>query len=170
MISLKPDQDNVRGTTIAVDATDNMSFILVVDYGMDVTSSASSTDTSGIGDGDLSIVGDAHATLQVDNTAAATDATLAITRVADDASKFEVVVTPGLYPDTDTAATATNDDTLTFTIRLPAGGLFSLQQLLRGAGVDPVTVPGGPSLQSDRYDFTLVKGVTRGYGGSKCTD
>ena len=153
VITLKSGQTNVRGNMIALDATTNTTFTLVVDYGMDVTDSASSTDTSGVL-GDLSIDDTAHATLQVDSTVTA-DAGLEITRVADDASMFEVVVTPGLYPNADTAAD-TNDDTLTFRIQLPAGGLFSLQTTEIGTGVDPVTVPGGESLASEVYSFTLV--------------
>ncbi|MDE0315127.1 MAG: lamin tail domain-containing protein [Candidatus Poribacteria bacterium] len=156
VITLKSGQDNVRGTMIALDATTNTTFTLVVDFGMDVTTGATNTDTTGIADGDLTIADAAHTTLQVDNTAA-TDAGLAITRVADDASMFEVVVTPGLYPDADTADTATNDDTLMFRIQLPAGGLFSLQTIEIINAVDPVNVPGGASLGSDLYTYTLVK-------------
>ncbi len=155
VITLKSGQTNVRGNMIALDATTNTTFTLVVDYGMDVTGAADNTDTSGVLDTDLSIGADDHATLQVDNNAAA-DAGFAITRVVGDASMFEVVVTPGLYPNADTAATATNDDTLTFRIQLPAGGLFSLQTTEIGTGVDPVTVPGGASLASALSVFTLV--------------
>ena len=155
VITLKSGQDNVRGNMIALDATTNTTFTLVVDYGMDVTSSASSTDTTGVADADLTIGSSAYTTLQVDNTAA-TGATLAITRVADDASMFEVVVTPGLYPNADTAAEATNDDTLMFRIQLPAGGLFSLQTLEDVGTVNLLPVPGGASLESALYVFTLV--------------
>ena len=155
VITLRSGQPNVRGNMIALDATTNTTFTLVVDYGMDVTDTATNTDTTGVADDDLSIGDTAHTTLQVDNTAA-TDAGLAITRVVGDASMFEVVVTPGLYPNADTAATATNDDRLTFRIQLPAGGLFSLQTTEIGTGVDPVTVPGGASLASALSVFTLV--------------
>ncbi|MCE2400192.1 lamin tail domain-containing protein [Candidatus Poribacteria bacterium] len=154
VITLKRGQTNVRGNMIALDATTNTTFTLVVDYRTDVTTSATNTDTSTVADGDLAIGDAAHATLQVNSTAAA-DAGLAITRVADDASMFEVVVTPRLYPNADTTAD-TNDDTLTFRIQLPAGGLFSLQTTEIGTGVDPVTVPGGESLASALSVFTLV--------------
>ena len=157
MISLKSGQDNVRGTTIALDSTDNTTFTLVVDYGRDVTPTASNTTATGnTADGDLTIAATSYSTLQVDLTAAAA-ATLAVTRVADSASQFEVVVTPGLYPDADTAATATNDDTLKFKIQLPAGGLFGLQTRIEGSGVTPVDIPGGQSSTSALYTFTLVK-------------
>ena len=156
VITLRSGQPNVRGNMIALDATTNTTFTLIVDYGTDVTDTATNTDTTGVADDDLSIADAAHATLQVDSTAA-TDATLAITRVGSSDSMFRVVVTPGLYPNADTAATATNDDTLMFRIQLPAGDLFSLQTTeVVGTAVDPVTVPGGESLASALYTFTLV--------------
>ena len=174
-IALKPGQSNVRGNMVAVVADDTVAdngvenqFTLLVTFNVDVTNSATQTsiaaDFSDIADADLATSEFTLSAVNKDNTATATPPTLTIVRVNDGAEspvivaagkkQFEVTVT---VTDLPSGTADANDETLTFRIRVNAGGVFALQETFIGPdGINPVAVPGGGNLRSDILELTLV--------------
>ena len=175
-IALKSGQSNVRGSMVAViaddaattDVTEN-EFTLLVTFSVDVTDDATQTsiaaDFSDIADTDLAATSFTLAALNKDNTAVSTAPTLTIVRVNDGAAtpaivaagkkQFEVTVA---VTDLPSGTADANDETLTFRIRVNAGGVFALQTTEIGPdGINPVNVPGGGNLQSSILTLTLVK-------------
>ncbi len=148
--------DTVRGNMVAVDATTNTTFTVVVTFDRDVVGTADSADTTGNADGDLANNELGVSILNVDNTAA-TAPTFAVTRVANSHSTFEIVVTPAAYP---TGTADANDETLRFRIQVNAGAVFSVQTTELPANViNPIDVPGGASLASMVEEFTLLSAL-----------
>lgn len=165
-ITLK-EGDTVRDDMVAVDATTNTTFTLVVDFDMDVVGDGTATAVPALDTGippDLSVgaalvAGDFTFTvLNVDNSNATAATITTINRVADDDSVYELVITPGAYP---TGTADANDRVLMFRIELDAAdgtdGVYSLQTRAIPPGeVNAIDVPGGGNYASGVYAFTLV--------------
>ena len=165
--------DNTRGTMAAVVTDDTNTadvsedeFTLVVTFDRDVVSAAATTTIPDFSATDLTSgaqleTADLTSTLlNVDNTDVAGSPTFVINRVDGNNAQYEVVVTPAALPNADDDDATTNDNTLTFRIRVIAGGVFSLQT--RGIPpneVNAIDVPGGGNFESDIYVFTLVSAL-----------
>ena len=150
-ITLK-EGDNIRGTMAAVaaddgddDTTEVQTFTLVIAFDQDVTNAEGSTDfttlpTISTTDDVVDVNGEV-----VDGAAVVA----AVSRVTDDNSKFEAVVTVSGFP---SGTAEMDDETLTFRVFVPAREVFSLQTVPEPDN----DRPGGPSYKSITYEFMLV--------------
>ena len=162
-ISLKAG-DNVSGNTVAVDATDNPTFTILVTFSADVANSNNQASIIADGAGDNTenddlASGEYTSSLFNTKNANVDISGQAITRVGTGANQskrqFQIVVTPSAYP-SGTADAA--DETLTYRIQVHDNAVYGVQTREIPPGqVAPIDVAGGGNSTSDIFTVTLVK-------------
>ena len=153
--------DNTRGTMAAVSGTtvgttDVFTLVITFDRDIVTTSDVRVVPTGADRASEAALVADGEfsdAILNVDGTASGASVAFAdSTRAAGSDNTIEVVATISAEFPSGTANA--NDRMFTFRVRLSANAVFSLETFPEFAAV-----PGGNSLQSDLYTFTLVNAL-----------